>query len=154
MKRLIGIVMTLALLMLSACSSQPAKEISLEDVMNGLSGKYSLEEGMLRLTADDLLDLYGIQTADVKQFEARMKLESIQADEIVLIEAADSAAAKRVKEMLDARYQTKLNEARDYLPDEYAKIEKCSVKQNGNFVSMIVHADAEAIMKEYEDSLK
>jgi hypothetical protein len=140
-------------MLLSACS-QPAKEVSIPQIMDQLAKEYGLEEGMLVLTEDDLLELYGIESADVKQFAARLRLESIQADEIVLIEATDGKAAERVKEMLDNRYQSKLNETRDYLPDEFAKIEKCKVMQNGNFVSMIVCAEAEKAVGDYEKALK
>ena len=155
MKRILCAVLAAAvLLMMGACSSQPAKEVSLEQVMASLAAAYGLEEGMLELTQDDLLDLYGIQSADVKQFKARIRLESIQADEAVLIEAVDAKAAERVLEKLEARYQSKLNETRDYLPDEYAKIEKCKVAQNGNYVAMIICAEGEMALSEYQKALK
>ena len=63
-------------------------------------------------------------------------------------------AASRLKAQLDKRYQAKLNEAKDYLPDEYAKISACKVMENGNFVSLIVSADAEAMAKIYQDAFK
>lgn len=154
MKRVLCVVMVLCLLMMTACSPQPAKEVDLKAVMDNLGAKYGLNEGMLDLTADDLLDLYGIAAADVKQYQARIKLESIQADEIVLIEAVDAKAAERVKEKLDARYQTKLNETRDYLPDEFDKIEKCKVVQIGNHAALIVCAEGQAAIGEYEKAVK
>ena len=153
MKRMMCIMLAVVALLMSACS-QPAKEVNIPEMMDQLAKAYGLEEGMLVLTEEDLLELYGIESADVKQFAARLRLESIQADEIILIEAADSKAAERVKEMLDNRYQSKLNETRDYLPDEFAKIEKCKVVQSGNFVSMIVCAEAEKAAADFEKALK
>lgn len=153
MKRMMCIMLAVVAMLLSACS-QPAKEVSIPQIMDQLAKEYGLEEGMLVLTEDDLLELYGIESADVKQFAARLRLESIQADEIVLIEATDGKAAERVKEMLDNRYQSKLNETRDYLPDEFAKIEKCKVAQNGNFVSMIICADADKAVSDYEKAIQ
>lgn len=154
MKRIWCIVMAMAVLLLTACAGQTVKQVELSAVMDSLAGKYGLDEGMLELTEMDLMDLYGIDSALVKQYEARIRLESIQADEIVLIEATDAKAAAQVKEQLEARYQTKLNETRNYLPDEFAKIEKCKVAQHGNYVSMIVCAEAEAAVAEYEKALK
>lgn len=154
MKRVLCILMLAALVMMSACSQQPAKEVDLGAVMNDLGGKYGLNEGMLELTENDLMDLYGIQAADVRQFQARIRLESIQADEVVLIEAVDAKAAERVMEQLEARYQTKLNETRDYLPDEFAKIEKCRVMKIGNHAAMIICADGEAAAAEYEKAVR
>lgn len=152
-KRLLALAAAMMML-LCACASQTAKEVSLASVMDELTGKYGLDEGMLTLTADDLMELYGIAGEDVKQFEARLPMESILADEIVLIEATDAQAAARVQEKLEARYQSKLNETRDYLPDEYAKVEKCEVKVDGNYVSLIVLSQAEEARGDYEKALK
>lgn len=155
MKRIMCVLLALMALVLGACSQQqPAKEVDLGKVMSDLSAAYGLEEGMLELTKDDLLELYGIEAEDVKQFAARLQMESTLADEIILIESVDSKAAERVKEMLENRYQSKLNETRDYLPDEFAKIEKCKVAQNGNFVSMIVCAEAEKAVNDYEKAIQ
>lgn len=154
MKKAMCLVLALLMLMMTACSTQPAKEVNLAQVTDDLAKAYGLEEGMLNLTEDDLLELYGIEGADVKQFSARIRMESIQADEMVLIEAKDAAAADRVKERLDNRYQSKLNETRDYLPDEFAKIEQCKVIKNGNFVAMIICADGQKAAEDFEKALK
>ncbi len=156
MKRILCIALALALALMSACSQQPApaKEVDLNAVMTALSSAFGLEDGMMSLTQDDLLEMYGIESADVKQFSARIPLESLLADEIVLIEAADAQAASRVKEKLEARYQAKLNENKDYLPEEYAKVQKCKVAVTGNFVSMIIFANADEVVAEYEKALK
>ena len=57
MKKVLIFVLAAAVLMLSACSQAPATEVALKDVMSGLAEKYGLEEGMLNLTADDLMEL-------------------------------------------------------------------------------------------------
>lgn len=154
MKKVLCVMLAILALLMGACAQQPAKKVNLGQVMDNLAKAYGMEEGVLQLTEDDLLELYGIESADVKQFAARIRLESIQADEIVLIEANDTKAAERVKKMLDNRYQSKLNETRDYLPDEFAKIEKCKVAQNGNFVSMIICADADKAVSDYEKAIQ
>lgn len=141
------------LLMLCACGQQPAKTADLNAVMADLEKTYGLDD-MMTLTADDMLELYGIQEADVKQFAARLPMESLRADEVVLIEATDAQAAERVKEQLEARYQAKLNETRNYLVDEYEKISACKVTANGNYVTLIVSKDAEAMTADYEKAFR
>ncbi len=154
MKKVLCAILALMLALLCACGEQPAKEVVLSDVMSQISAAYGLEEDMLELMDTDLMELYGIDSADVKQFAAKIRMESIQADEIVLIEAVDAKAAERVKGKLEGRLQSKLNETRDYLPDEFAKVEKCKVMQHGNYVSLIVCADAEKAVETYEKALK
>ncbi len=155
MKKILCCVLLASLMLLCACAQQPqTKDVDLNSLMGTLAADYGFNEGMLDLTADDLLELYGIEAADVKQFSAKLKLESIQADEVILIEAVDAQAAKRVKEKLDSRFQTKLNETRDYLPAEFEKIEKCKVEAYGNFVSMIVLENASEAAAAYEKAIK
>ena len=156
MKKLLCALTALCMLLLCACSAQPTvvKEINVNELMSTMLTFSRIEDGMLELTQDELLELYGIRSEDVKQFAAQICINSLQADEIVLIEAADAEAAARVKEKLDARYQAKLNENRDYLPDEYEKIEKCEVRMDGNFVSLIVVPDAEGAAAAYKAAVK
>ena len=116
--------------------------------------KFSFDGEMLALDANDLLDLYGVNSADVKQFAAAVNTSGIDCDEVVLVEAVNADAAARVKTALDNRYQAKLNETENYLPDEYAVIKTCSVTMDGNYVAMIVAPNAEELTKIYRESFK
>ena len=151
MKRL---ALALALcLLLAGCAGGAAKTADLSAVQAALSASYDLD-GMMALSEDDLLDMYGIRMEDVKQYVALIARTGTSADEILLFEGRDADAAARIRAQLDKRYQAKLNEAKDYLPDEYAKISACKVTESGGYVSLIVSADAEAMSKIYRDSFK
>ena len=153
LKKTIAAALCLTLcLMLTACGGgqKAPANVALGDVL----AKFNLDGEMMSLTQDDLTDLYGIEAADVKQFAASINGSGIKADEIVLIEAVDAAAAARVKEALDARLQNKLNELENYLPEEYAVAKACSVQSAGNFVAMIVAPNAADLVKLYGESVK
>ena len=62
----------------------------------------------------------------------------------------DSNAAQRVKEQLDKRMESKLAQNKDYLPEQYAIIQKCSVEQDGNYVSMIVGKEHQKLTEIYQ----
>ena len=151
MKKLIAAL--IVCLLLAGCAGSPAKTADLSAVQTALSQAYDLS-GMMTLSEDDLLDMYGIKMEDVKQSVALIARTSTSADEILLFEGKDKDAASRLKAQLDKRYQAKLNEAKDYLPDEYAKISACKVTETGNFVALIVSAEAEAMAKIYQDAFK
>lgn len=154
MKKMTMLVSLLLItLLLAGCSQSTTRNADLAAVMSDLEGKYGLSE-MMALTEEDLMELYGIAQADVKQFAARLPWDSLNADEVVLIEAADDAAAARVKEKLDNRYQNKLNETRDYLPAEYEKISACSVSSSGKYVALIVSAEAKDMTADYQKAFK
>ena len=149
MKRALAIALLFAMtLTLAACGGK-AKSADLTAVM----AEFKLGDEMMTLELSDLTDIYGIDAADVKQCAAAMHSSGVNCDEIILIEAVDSAAAGRVKAILDARYQAKLNETKDYLPDEYAIIQQCSVTARGNYVAMIVAPNAAELTAIYDKSV-
>ena len=154
MKKLLSLLLlAVMILTLSACGGgdkQSAKSADLKAVL----AKFTFDGEMLEMDENDMLDVYGIQAADMKQFAAAVNTSGIDCDEVVLVEAKDADAASRVKEALDKRYQAKLNETKDYLPDEYTKISACKVEISGRYVSMIVSADAEELTRLYKDSFK
>ena len=152
MKKLLSVLLIVTLVFaLSACGKkESAKSANLNEVL----AKFSFDGEMMSLDANDLTDLYGINSADVKQFAATVNTTGIDCDEVVLIEAVNADAAARVKTALDARYQAKLNETENYLPDEYAIVKTCSVTAEGNYVAMIVASNAADLTKIYSESFK
>ena len=149
--------------LLTACGSktETANDVDLTGFYNALAEQYGwgddmmdLDGEMLEMDENDMLDVYGIQAADMKQFAAAVNTSGIDCDEVVLVEAKDADAASRVKEALDKRYQAKLNETENYLPDEYAVIKTCSVVMDGNYVAMIVAPNAADLVKIYNESFK
>ena len=149
MKKITALLLALSLILLVGCSGGAAKTADLAAVKTSLEGQFDLT-GMMALSEDDLLDMFGIKMDDVKQYVALVAKTSTSADEILLFEAKDADAAARVREKVDNRYQAKLNEAKDYLPDEYDKIKACKVEASGNSISLIVSSDAEAMTKLYQ----
>ena len=154
MKKLLSLLLlAVMILTLSACGGgdkQSAKSADLKAVL----AKFTFDGEMLEMDENDMLDVYGIQTADMKQFAAAVNTSGIDCDEVVLVEAKDADAASRVKEALDKRYQAKLNETENYLPDEYAVIKTCSVVMDGSYVAMIVAPNAADLVKIYNESFK
>ena len=158
MKKFVVILLTLCLVFaLTACggktetNTNSTKTVDLPAVYAGFGLN---SEDMLPLAETDLMEYYGIDAANVKQFAGAVNLTGISAEEIVLIEAVDANAAASVKAQLDARYDSKAAQMKDYLPDQYAIIEKCSVRVDGNFVAMIVSENAETYVAAYEAAIK
>ena len=153
MKKIFAFVLTLVILCsFSACSSK-TKQADLSKVMTDMKAKITNAE-MMDLSKEDLMPIYGIEIADVKQFAAHVDSTGIKGDEIVILEGKDADAVKRIKEKMDARYKQKEIEMKDYQPAEYAVLKKCNVNQDGNYVSMIVSPQYEELEKIYNSAIK
>lgn len=154
MKKLLSLLLTVILLCsFTACGGTTTKQADLSKVMADMKAKITNTE-MMDLSTEDLMPNYGIEPADVKQFAAYVDSTGTKGDEIILLEGKDADAAKRIKEKLVARYQQKEVEMKDYLPEEYAMLKKCSVTQDGNYVSMIVSPQYEELQQIYNAAIK
>lgn len=153
MKKFLSLLLAMAMLCSLAACGGGTKQADLSKVMADMKAKITNKE-MMDYSAEDLMPNYGIDSADVKQFAAYVDSTGIKGDEIIFLEGKDSDAAKRIKEKLNARYKNKENEMKDYLPEEYAVLKKCSVNQNGNYVSMIVSPQYEELNGIFNAAIK
>ncbi|XOQ44810.1 MAG: DUF4358 domain-containing protein [Clostridium sp.] len=155
MKRTILFLLTIfaAVALCTGCTESTPKEANLSQVMETMKQKLTNTE-MMDLSSDDLMPNYGIDTNDVKQFAAYVDSTGTKGDEILLFEGTDDDAASRIEEKLNARYHQKEIEMKDYLPEEYAMLQKCKVERTGNFVAMIVSPQYEELEEIYHNSFK
>lgn len=134
-------------------SASAESSVKLSDVLTEIKSQVTLPEMTVYSDAEDLLDMYGIEEQDVKQFVAEVNSSGLEQDEIVLIEAVDSDAAGRIEEKLQNRYDNKLSQNENYNPEQAEIIKACEVEVNGNFVSLIVSPDAEQITEIYKSKI-
>ena len=138
--------------MLCACSGNNNKPLT--EVYDEIKSQVTLSE-MNEFTSVDSLDrYYGIASDDVAEFAGGINNSGVNQEEIVLIKATNNDSATRVKEALDNRYNAKYNENKNYNPEQAKMIEKCSVEQNGLYVTMIVSENYETITQIFKDNIK
>lgn len=155
MKRIISFFLTLAaaVLLLSGCAKSAPKEANLSQVMKSMKQKITNTQ-MMELTADDLMPNYGIDKKDVRQFASYVDSTGTKGDEILLFQGTDSQAAGRITGKLKDRYHQKEVEMKDYLPAEYAMLQKCKVEQSGDYVAMIVSPQHEKLEQIYQSAIQ
>lgn len=156
MKRTFSILLALAAsaLLLTGCAAKKApKEADLKQVMDLMKQKITNTQ-MMDLSSEDLMPNYGIASGDVRQFAAYIDSTGTKGDEILLFEGTSDEAAGRIEEKLNDRYRQKQIEMKDYLPEEYAVLQKCKVERSGTFVALIVSPQVEELEKIYGDALK
>ena len=88
----------------------------------------------------------------ISEYAGGVNGSGVNQEEIVLVKAADDTNAAAIKEKLDNRFNSKLNQNKNYNAEQAKMIEGCKVEQNGLYVSMIVSDNAEQITKIYKEN--
>jgi len=146
---LVSIIM--CVFMLTACggngdptpaTTAPAKaDVSLTEALDKINTEFFDGGSAMKLIeSEDKLEIYyGISPDDVTEFAAEVsKNSATEIDEVVLVKAADTAAAKRVAESLELRLQSQKDLCASYSPQLLAVADKCSVRVEGNIVALII----------------
>jgi len=156
MKKAIFIVLALVFALgLAACGGGTGafKEVDLTKVMAAIQEQVKPQE-MMELQEGNLMDYYGIDPVDVKQFAASISETGLKASEIVMMEAVDADAATRIKEKLEGRLQQLINSFNNYLPEEYAIAKDCKVESYGNYVTLFVSDKADRMKEIFESYIE
>lgn len=156
MKRFITATMA-ALIFVLAFAGCGSKSADLKKVLGDINSKYSdATKGLKELTeTKDLDNYYMIPEKYVKQFAAEINPDTSTAPvEIVLVEANDKEGADEVKKALDTRFQSVKSTYASYSPQEVERVNKCSVTQSGNFVTLVVADDYDGIMEIVNAAIK
>lgn len=151
MKKLICVIAVVTLLAVSLCAcGQAAKPLS--EIFEKMKTDYNITE-MLEFKSADDLSRYGIKAEDVEESAGGVNKSGVNQEEIVLVKATDADAAKRVESSLKKRLESKLNETKNYNPEQYAILEKCSVDVDNNYVSLIASENADAMKADYKKAI-
>lgn len=153
MKKYISLILAAVMaLSLTACGGDKEEfaDFSVQELMDEMLQQVTVDDPLI-LTEGDMLDFFGIQADTMEEFAAITCANGISAQEIVLVKAVDDVKALTVMEQLEKRMDARAAEAENYLPDEYAIIKECEVRNHGVYVAMIIHPEHEMLEELYMD---
>lgn len=151
MKKTIALLLVLVLaLSLVACGSEPVS-VDIAQVKADIIGNLEIE-GAMDLPTERLLDLYGISSEWVKTSACFITMGGTFPDEIVMLEAADTASAREITQKLETRLADVKNQAQNYDAESYALLEKCKVTTSGVYVTLFISAKSEQMQKIFDDA--
>ncbi len=149
MKKVLVLLLAAVALLLGACGNSQAEAKPLADIFNDIKAQVSFEN-ITELSSSRLMGrYYGITDEMAAEFAGCINASGVSQEEIVLVKAVDERASAEIKEKLDNRYQSKLQQNKNYNPEQAAIIENCTVDQDGLYVSMIVSDKAAQIKEIY-----
>lgn len=148
MKKTLILLLAAVAVLFSACGSA-AEAKPLREIFNDIKAEVAFE-GISEITTARQMDrFYGITEDMAAEFAGFTSPSGVKQEEVVLVKAVDDSAAAAIKEKLDNCYASKLQQNKDYNPEQAAIIERCSVERDGLYVSMILSDKAEQINRIY-----
>lgn len=150
MKKIVALVMALTMMLcLAACGGTETtgstgstgennanKLTNVTDIYNAMVKGVEMPE-MITLDTDLMLDICGIKPADYKQGVVYLCSNSLQADEIWVLEATSGDAVAALKAAAQARLEQKDAESITYSPEQNKVVKAARIIQVGNYLVMI-----------------
>ena len=145
MKRLTAMLLAVVMLAaLCACGGPKAKEVDLGALEAELTASNAFSD-ILNKPADGVAArLYDIEDGAAKQVILYVGTGAT-AEEIFLAEAADASAADALKASCEERVADQKTMFANYAPGEVAKLDDAVLVTSGNYVILVVSADAAAV---------
>ena len=152
MKRLFCIVMAACLLLtLAACGQKEEKTLDMDALYE--SYQQYLPE-MFMPDEDTMLNFLGVHAEDCTRYKVAICAEGLRADEVWLMEAKDEAALQRLKDLAQARIQSKLDETVSYVPDQYPIVQQAQVLTDGLYLALFISPEVESMAAAFEAALQ
>lgn len=97
----------------------------------------------------------GLKDMDLEQLEVYLAMISFSGGELAMVQAKNADDANKVKEIFQARMDSKRTDGPGNYPEEVEMWQRSSkVTVNGNYVMLVNHEDCDAIVSEFNEMLK
>ena len=146
-----ALIIVMCALMLFGCGeaaqttdTNALKDVALSTATDKLNSDiFDGGESMKVIDSLDKLELYyDIAPEDVAEFSAEIsKNSATEIDEVVIIKAVDSNAAKRIADKLELRLQSQKDLCASYSAELLAVAEKCEVRTKDVLVTLVICDD-------------
>lgn len=100
---------------------------------------------MIKLDDKKLERVYGIKSDEIEGYFVYVSTSNIKADEVALFKAKDGNGTEAIKKKIADRMLQLGTSFKDYLPEQYALIEKYRLEVKGNYVFLVVSKSGEEI---------
>lgn len=150
MKKVLSLLLALTLVLsMAACGGKAEEAVSVD--VNALYESYSeYLPDMFYPDEDTMLNFVGVSAEDCAQYKIAICAEGMRADEVWLIEAKDETSLETLRQLAQARIESKLDETVSYAPDQYVVVEKAELLTNGLYLALLISPDVDALKAGFE----
>lgn len=154
-------VLTAAALACAGCSDSAAPTIqntdqktakSIGEIYQEIEDTVSLKSPQC-MDEDFISNYYGIDAASLDEYIFSMSEDAAQAETIIIMKAKNADDLEELTDSLQTVVDEKKNEMENYIPEQFAIVEKSKVQTKDNYVWLVISDNADEVTDIIESGL-
>lgn len=134
-------------------NTNPSAQMDIAALKADIIQQFQVEDSM-DMPNDSLADMYGFALEDIKTSACYITMGGAFIEEIILLEAADSAAADRIVQKLEIKLSDAKSQAQNYDVETYAMLQDCKVQKIDTYISLFISGNAPTMQQMFDDAAK
>ena len=98
------------------------------------------------------IEKMGLNNEEIAKGKVIAAMMNVNADEIILLEAKDEKQVASLKRALEKELEGQVQTWKQYLPDQYEKVEKNVIKTKGKYLLYVTYTQPEKIENVFDSS--
>lgn len=125
---------------------------SIEETYNEIADAVALASPML-MDDDFIMNYYGIDSALLEEYVFSMSEDAAKAETVILMKAKEAGSLEDLKTSLQTVVDEKKNEMENYIPEQFAIVEKSKVQTKGNYIWLVISEQSDDILAIIEKNI-
>lgn len=145
------IVLAAALLFCAGCTAKATPK-SIQEVYQEITNAVSLYSPQC-MDEDFILNYYGIDVSSLEEYVFSISDDAAQAETIIIMKVKSTGDLETFTDCLQTILDDKKNEMENYIPEQFAIVEKSRVQTKGHYIWLIISDNAGDITDIVESGL-
>lgn len=125
---------------------------SIDDIYQEIQQTVSLQSPQC-MDDDFISNYYGIDAASLEEYVFSMSEDAAQAETVIILKVRNTDSVEKLADSLQTVVDEKKNEMENYLPEQFAIVEKSKVETRENYVWLVISDNADTITDIIENGL-
>lgn len=125
---------------------------SIDDIYQEIEQTVSLQSPQC-MDDDFISNYYGIDAASLEEYVFSMSEDAAQAETVIILKVKNTDDVEKLADSLQTVVDEKKNEMENYIPEQFAIVEKSKVQTRENYVWLVISDNADTITDIIENGL-
>ena len=126
--------------------------LSVEEVYQEIEREVSLKSPAC-MEEDFISNYYGMDTKALEEYVFSISEDAAQAETVIIMKVKDGEDMAKIAESLQAVVEEKKGEMENYIPEQFAIVEKSEVVTRDNYVWLVISENEDTITSVIENNL-